>query len=280
MSRELGQQVIVENVAGAGGTLGAARLASSEPDGYTLLLHHIGMATSATLYRKLPVRAAQFFRLCGARHRSADGHRRTQGFRAERSQSPRRVCESEHRQGNAGQCGHRSGLASVWHAVHEPSRCQAHHRALQGNRSGAHRPDGQARSTSCATRAPIRPSRSRPAKSRPMPRPRQGAAQGVCRMFPLLPKPDLTGLEVGIWHGIYVPKGTPQEAIDKLSAALQNALADQNVIESFAELGTAPVSADQATPAALKAKARRRDRALEAGDHCGGRICRLGRDCP
>src|SRR3546814_2582506 len=53
MSRTLGQQIIVQNVGGAGGTLGAGRVAKAEPDGYTLLLHHIGMATSATLYRKL-----------------------------------------------------------------------------------------------------------------------------------------------------------------------------------------------------------------------------------
>ncbi len=54
MTRVLGQQVIVENVGGAGGTLGAARVAKADPDGYTILLHHIGQATSASLYRKLP----------------------------------------------------------------------------------------------------------------------------------------------------------------------------------------------------------------------------------
>src|SRR4051812_6029341 len=41
MSKDLGQQIVVENVGGAGGTLGAARVASAEPDGYTLLVHHI-----------------------------------------------------------------------------------------------------------------------------------------------------------------------------------------------------------------------------------------------
>jgi tripartite-type tricarboxylate transporter receptor subunit TctC len=49
MSADLGQQIIVENVGGAGGTLGAGRVAEAEADGYTVLLHHIGMATSHAL---------------------------------------------------------------------------------------------------------------------------------------------------------------------------------------------------------------------------------------
>jgi tripartite-type tricarboxylate transporter receptor subunit TctC len=54
MSRELGQPVAAENVTGAGGTIAAARVAASRPDGHTLLLHHIGLAAAATLYRQLP----------------------------------------------------------------------------------------------------------------------------------------------------------------------------------------------------------------------------------
>jgi tripartite-type tricarboxylate transporter receptor subunit TctC len=54
MGKTLGQQVIVENVGGAGGTIGATRAAKAASDGYTLLLHHIGMSTSVALYRKLP----------------------------------------------------------------------------------------------------------------------------------------------------------------------------------------------------------------------------------
>jgi tripartite-type tricarboxylate transporter receptor subunit TctC len=53
MSEALKQQMIVENVGGAGGTIGINRAAKAKPDGYTLLLYHVGMATSPALYRKL-----------------------------------------------------------------------------------------------------------------------------------------------------------------------------------------------------------------------------------
>jgi tripartite-type tricarboxylate transporter receptor subunit TctC len=53
MSKQLGQQITIENLGGAGGTLGTTRAARAEPDGYTLLIYHVGLATAATLYRKL-----------------------------------------------------------------------------------------------------------------------------------------------------------------------------------------------------------------------------------
>ena len=54
MTGTLGQQVLIENAGGAGSTLGTARAARAEPDGYTLLLNHVAQASSASLYRKLP----------------------------------------------------------------------------------------------------------------------------------------------------------------------------------------------------------------------------------
>lgn len=61
MGGPLGQQMIVENVGGAGGTLGAAKGAQARADGYTLLLAHVGQATSVSLYRKLPYHPVESF---------------------------------------------------------------------------------------------------------------------------------------------------------------------------------------------------------------------------
>ena len=65
MGVKLKQQIIVENVGGAGGTIGAARVAKSAPDGYTLFLHHIGQSTAPALYRKLTYNAIDSFEAIG-----------------------------------------------------------------------------------------------------------------------------------------------------------------------------------------------------------------------
>ena len=61
MSADLGQRVVIENAGGAGGSLGAARVAKSEPDGYTVLLYHIGVATFGALYPNLPYKQDEAF---------------------------------------------------------------------------------------------------------------------------------------------------------------------------------------------------------------------------
>jgi tripartite-type tricarboxylate transporter receptor subunit TctC len=72
--------------------------------------------------------------------------------------------------------------------------------------------------------------------------------------LPTVAEAGIPGVEVSVWHGIYAPKGTPAEATERLTAALQVALADPEIIAKFAELGTTPSSAADATPGALKAK--------------------------
>ena len=64
----------------------------------------------------------------------------------------------------------------------------------------------------------------------------------------------LVSFDVSVWHGIFTPKGTPAAVNERLSAALQKALANPDVIARFAELGTEPSAAADATPAALRAR--------------------------
>jgi tripartite-type tricarboxylate transporter receptor subunit TctC len=72
--------------------------------------------------------------------------------------------------------------------------------------------------------------------------------------LPTTEEAGLSGMGVSVWHGIYAPAGTPQEAVDRLSTALQAALADPDIGERLAELGTTPSPAEDATPAALETR--------------------------
>ena len=73
----------MQNVGGAGGTLGATQVAKAAPDGYTLLLHHIGMSTAPSLYADLAYDPVDGLRADRPRHQRADDDRRPQGLRAE-----------------------------------------------------------------------------------------------------------------------------------------------------------------------------------------------------
>ena len=65
MSKTLGQQIVVQNVEGAGGTVAAGEVAAARPDGYTVLMHHIGMSTAPTLYPDLPYDPVKDFKTVG-----------------------------------------------------------------------------------------------------------------------------------------------------------------------------------------------------------------------
>jgi tripartite-type tricarboxylate transporter receptor subunit TctC len=62
----------------------------------------------------------------------------------------------------------------------------------------------------------------------------------------------LKGFELGIWHGMYAPKGTPKPVVDKLVSAMQTALASPDVVKRFAELGSVIYPVAQQTPEGLQ----------------------------
>ena len=69
---------------------------------------------------------------------------------------------------------------------------------------------------------------------------------------PTLQEQGLKGAEVGIWHALYAPKGTPKPALDKLVGALQATVQDADVQKRFADLGAVTYPPSMATPAALE----------------------------
>jgi tripartite-type tricarboxylate transporter receptor subunit TctC len=252
MSKTLGQQVIVENVGGAGGTLGAARVAKAEPDGYTLLLHHIGMATSATLYRKLPYDPKAAFAPVGLVTEVP------MVLVARKDFPPNNLQEliayvKEHKDevtyANAGigAASHLCGMLFM-QAIETPLT------TVPYKGTGPAMTDllgGQVDFLCDQTTNTTNQIKAGEVKAYGV-----FADQRLGNLpdLPTVKEGGLEGQSFAIWHGLYAPAGTPEPIVSKLSEALKAALADQTVIDRFAELGTAPVPADQATPAALQQK--------------------------
>jgi tripartite-type tricarboxylate transporter receptor subunit TctC len=252
MSKDLGQQVIVENVGGAGGTLGAARVAKAEPDGYTLLMHHIGMATSATLYRKLPFNALEDFEYIGlvtdvpmvlvARKdfEPTDLKQLIDYVKANKDKvtyANAGIGAASHLCGMLFMSSIETPLTTVPYKGTGPAMtdliggqvdlmCDQSTNTTNQIKAG----EIKAYVTTTTERLTNLPD------------------------IPTAAEAGLPGLEVTIWHGIYAPKGTPKDVIDRLSQSLKTALKDETVVKRLAELGTAPVPEDQATPEALKQK--------------------------
>jgi tripartite-type tricarboxylate transporter receptor subunit TctC len=252
MSKDLGQQVIVENVGGAGGTLGAGRVAAADPDGYTLLLHHIGMATSATLYRKLAYDTLNAFEYVGlvtevpmtivAKKDLAPTDLKGLVEYAKANKDTVTVANA-----GIGAASHLCGMLFM-SAIGTPLV------TVPYKGTGPAMTDllgGQVDIMCDQTTNTTKQIQGGTIKAYAVTSP---ARLDVLPDVPTTKEGGLDGMEVGIWHGVYAPKGTPTEVTERLSQSLQKALKDPNVVARFAELGTIPSSEADATPAALKAK--------------------------
>jgi tripartite-type tricarboxylate transporter receptor subunit TctC len=252
MSKDLGQQVLVENVGGAGGTLGAGRVASAEPDGYTLLLHHIGMATSATLYRKLAYDTLNAFEYVGlvtevpmtivARKDLEPTDIKGLVEYAKANKDTVTVANA-----GIGAASHLCGMLFM-------SAIQTPLVTVPYKGTGPAMTDllgGQVDIMCDQTTNTTKQIQAGTIKAYAVTSPER---LDVLPDLPTTTEAGIEGMEVGIWHGVYAPKGTPAEIVDRLSKSLQVALKDENVAARFAELGTSPSSQEDATPAALKAK--------------------------
>ncbi len=252
MSKDLGQQIIVENVGGAGGTLGAGRVASADPDGYTILLHHIGMATSDTLYRKLAYKTLDAFDYVGlvtevpmtilSRKNLETNDLKGLIDYAKANKDKVTVANA-----GIGAASHLCGMLFM-SAIETPLV------TVPYKGTGPAMTDllgGQVDIMCDQTTNTTKQIQGGTVKAYAVTTP---ARLSVLPNVPTATEAGLPNFEVAIWHGIYTPKGTPAAVNERLSKALQVALKDQNVAARFAELGTTPSPETDATPAALKAK--------------------------
>ena len=252
MTRSLGQQVIVENVGGAGGTLGAARVAKADPDGYTVLMYHIGQATSGSLYRKLPYDPATAFAPVGrvtdvpmtviARADLPPGN--AQELIAYLREQQDKVTlanagpgSSSHLCGMLLQAAVGAQLTTVPYKGTAPAMTDMLGGQLDLMCDQTTNTTGQIRAGKVKAYAVTTKDRV-----------------AALPDLPTLDEAGLPGFEMSVWHGLWAPAGTPPEAVEKLTAALAAALKDPKVIERFADLGTVPVPAEQVTPAALRSQ--------------------------
>lgn len=252
MSADLGQQIIVENVGGAGGTLGAGRVAEAEADGYTILLHHIGMATAATLYRSLAYDTLNAFEYVGLVTEVPMVMVARKDF--EPADFPAFIAYVKENADSVTMANAGIGAASHLCGMLFQSAIDTQFVTVPYKGTGPAMTDllgGQVDFMCDQTTNTTQQITGGTVKAYAVTTPERLA------IFPDLPtvaESELPQMEVGIWHGIYAPKGTPAEATEKLSASLQKALAEESVIKAMADLGTAPSPAADATPAALKAK--------------------------
>jgi tripartite-type tricarboxylate transporter receptor subunit TctC len=246
MSRDLGQPVVVENITGAGGTIAAARVAQARPDGYTLLSHHVGHASSATLYRRLPYSVTEGFAPLGLISDAAMTMVARPDFPAADFAS---FMEEIRRQGDKLNLAH-SGLGGANHLC----GMLLQHAAGTALTGVVFRGSAPAITDLMAGRIDVFCDQA----TNTAPFLRDGRIKGYAVTLPErvsgLDMPTTTeagqpSLVMSTWHGLYAPRNTPPEVQERLSAAIRAALRDERLRQRFADLVTAPATEERATPA-------------------------------
>ena len=250
MGDKMGQQIIIENVGGAGGTIGAGRVARAAPDGYTVLLHHIGQATAPTLYRKLPYNPITDFEPIGLvtdvpMTLVARGDFPAKDFKEVVAYVKQNKDKVSYANAGVGAASHLCGMLfmsalntnmttvpykGTGPAMNDLLGGQVDLMCDQTTNTTSQIKSGKIKAYGVTTKTRV-PSLSD---------------------LPTLHEAGLPNFEVAVWHGIYAPKGTPKNVVDSLASALQHALKDPAVKQRFADLGTEPVSQERATPDALR----------------------------
>ena len=244
--------IVVENVGGAGGTLGAAKVAKAAPDGYTLLLYHIGMATSATLYRNLPYKTLDDFEylgmvndvpmtLIGRPTLPANNYAELVKWLGDN--------KGKINLANAG-----LGAASHLCGLLFQQRIGIDMATIPYKGTAPAMTDligGQVDIMCDQTTNTTPQIEGGKVKAYAVTTP-QRLTTPALKNLPTLDESGLKGFNVSIWHGLYAPKGTPAAITEKLNTAMREALKDPEFVKRQEALGAVIVTDDRLTPAGHK----------------------------
>ncbi|MEX1165977.1 MAG: tripartite tricarboxylate transporter substrate-binding protein [Hydrogenophaga sp.] len=251
-----GATIVVENAAGAGGTIGAAKVARAEPDGHTLLVWHIGMAATAGLYRKLPYKPLEDFEYLGmindvpmtlvgspklpaATYRDFENYIRSNGGKLNLAHA------------GLGSASHLCGL--MWQSAVKLDKAMTTI-AYRGTGPAMNDLIGGQVDVMCdqttSTTSQIEAGRVKAfavTTAKPL------SNNKVLKDYPSLQEMGLKDFNLTIWHAMYAPKGTPPAVAKRLNDALLVALKDPEFIKKQEALGAAVVTDQRMTPAGHKA---------------------------
>jgi tripartite-type tricarboxylate transporter receptor subunit TctC len=247
-----GQAIVIENVGGAGGTLGATKVAKAAPDGYTLLLHHIGMATSPSLYRNLPYKTLDDFEYLGLvnevpmtvigrttlpANNYAELVKWLEANKGKINLANAGLGAASHLCGLLFQQSLKIDMTTVPYKGTAPAMTdllggQVDLMCDQTTNTSGQIETGKVKAFAVTTTKRL----TTPSLAK----------------LPTLDEAGLKGFNVSIWHGLYAPKGTPKAVLDKVNAALKTALKDPDFDKREEALGAVIITDARVNPAEHK----------------------------
>ncbi|HEU4621522.1 MAG TPA: tripartite tricarboxylate transporter substrate-binding protein [Burkholderiaceae bacterium] len=252
MSTSLKQTIVVDNAAGAGGTIGSNKVAKAAPDGYTVLLMHIGMSTAPALYKNLPFDPLKSYEYVGlvvdtpmtliAKPTMAAAN--VKDLLAYLKSNGNKVTMAN---AGIGSASHLCGLLFMSAIQQDLTTVPYRGTAPALNDLMGGQVDLLCDQTTNTTGQ----IQAQKVKAYAV-----TSAQRLANFkdIPTLDESGLAGFRVGVWHGVYAPKGTPKPVIDRLVQALQTGLKDPAFSKRMSELGATVYDSKDATPQALKAQ--------------------------
>jgi tripartite-type tricarboxylate transporter receptor subunit TctC len=250
MGKSLNTVVTVENTLGAGGTIAATRVARAAPNGHTIFLHHMGMATAPALYRKLSFDPLKDFEYIGQVVDVPMTILARKDFPAANYAELISYIKSHKDKVSLAN----AGLGAVSHL------CGLLFMSSIGIdlTTVPYKGTGPAMNDLLGSQVDLLCDQT--TQTVPMIKENRIKVYGVTTLkrlsalpnVPTLDEQGNKGFEVKVWHGMYAPKGTPKETIDKLTTALRAALNDPQVKQRLGELSSEIPPADKISPEGLR----------------------------